>query len=427
MKKDSQFFWYFPFYFITFLTIYVVIKFSISLIFRASFEPIVIFQITPFFAVSGLDELQLLFINMIMLVFASYFHINDTRKNLYYSFITTILFIAGIGLSIASTELSLSQFLHYLLFGCFILVALVDHRRLLTGHELLIYRAFTHPLEEPKKSIILPDIRGQITKAKPIAQAKQQPKILIKKPKPYKMVKKPTKNLKPILLKLSRLILSNLNKINTKIKAKVFPRSKTVTDTGIIDKNKILPSYDLNAKFDFEQYRSLLKELGKKSPNLERIESFINNYPAKYQAYVADFYKKGENYKQDKNPQINSNTVDLKDSAAIIRRGVLKEINPSFSKMLGYSSKDMLEKDLINFVDPEGTEQLKKHIIKRLRGNEKSSFETNFLTKNKKKISLKASTSPITYAGEKADIIRFEKIENKLKTKGNKKIGIVGA
>ncbi|MBN2603427.1 MAG: PAS domain S-box protein [Candidatus Thermoplasmatota archaeon] len=427
MKKDSQFFWYFPFYFITFLTIYVIIKFTISLIFRASFEPDVIFQLTPFFAFSGLEELQILFINMVVLVFSSYLHINDTRKNIYYSFIPTTLFIAGIGLSIASSELSLSQFLNYLIFGCFILVALVDHRRLLTGHELLIYRAITRPIEEPKKSIVLPDIRSQITTAEPLLQAKLQPKILIKKSKPYKMVRKPSKLIKPILLKISHSIFLSLNKLSNKVKSKVLPRLKKTIAAVLSEENKIPSSYDLSARFDFEEYRSLIKEFGKKSANLEQIDEFIDNYSAKYEAYVAAFYNREGNYKQDGQPQLDTTNVDIKESDAIIRRGVFKNIDPNFSKILGYSLKDMLEKELINFVDPESTEQLKKHIIKRLRGIDKSSFETTFLTKNKKKISMKASTAPITYDGEKADIIKFEKIENKLKIKRNKKIGIVGA
>jgi PAS domain S-box-containing protein len=423
MKKDNQFFWYFPFYFITFLTIYVIIKFTISLIFRASFEPNVIFQLTPFFAISGLEELQILFINMIILIFSAYFHINDTRKNLYYSLIPTALFIAGIALSIASSDLSLSQFLHYLLFGCFILVALVDHRRLLTGHELLIYRAITRPVEEPRKSIVLPDIRPQITRAKPGLQAKQQPRLLIKKPKPYKVIKKPNKLFKPILLKIGQLLYSGLNKLSAKVVSSLKKPNRAVA----IEENKILSTHDLSAISDFEEYRSLLKEFGKKSPNLEQIDKFIDNYSAKYEAYVAAFYNREKNYNNDKQPASDTKEVETKDSDAIIRRGVLKKVDPKFSKMLGYALKDMLEKDLINFVDPESTEQLKKHIIKRLRGIEKSSFETTFLTKNKKKISLKASTTPITYDGEKADIIKFDKIENKLKIKGNKKIGIVGA
>jgi PAS domain S-box-containing protein len=423
MKKDNQFFWYFPFYFITFLTIYVIIKFTISLIFRASFEPIVIFQLTPFFAISGLEELQLLFINMIILIFSDYFHINDTRKNLYYSLIPTILFIAGIALSIASSDLSLSQFLHYLLFGCFILVALVDHRRLLTGHELLIYRAITRPVEQPKKSIVLPDIRPQITKAEPILKAKKQPKLLVKKPKPYKVVKKPSRLFKPILLKIGNLLYSGLNKLS----AKVISRLKKPNNAVAIEKNKIQSIQDLSAISDFEEYRSLLKEFGKKSPNLKQIDKFIDDYSAKYEAYVAAFYNREKNYNKIKQPASHTKEVETKDSDAIIRRGVLKKVDPKFSKMLGYNLKDMLEKDLIKFVDPESTEQLKKHIIKRLRGIEKSSFETTFLTKNKKKISLKASTAPVTIDGEKADIIKFNKIENKLKIKVNKKIGIVGA
>lgn len=427
MKKDNQFFWYFPFYFITFLTIYVIIKFTISLIFRASFEPDVIFRLTPFFAISGFEELQLLFINMIILIFSAYFHINDTRKNLYYSLIPTILFIAGIGLSIASSDLSLSQFLNYLLFGCFILVALVDHRRLLTGHELLIYRAITRPVEEPKKSIVLPDIRPQITRAKTVVQAKQQPKLLIKKPKPYKVIKKPNKLFKPVLLKIGHLLYSGLNKISAKVKSKLYSRLKKPNKAVAIEENKIPSIHDLSAISDFEEYRSLLKEFGKKSPNLEQIDKFIDNYSAKYEAYVAAFYNREKNYNKDKQPASDIKEIETKDSDAIVRRGVLKKVDPKFSKMLGYTLKDMLEKDLINFVDPESTEQLKKHIIKRLRGIEKSSFETTFLTKNKKKISLKASTTPVTYDGEKADIIKFNKIENKLKIKGNKKIGIVGA
>lgn len=102
--------------------------------------------------------------------------------------------------------------------------------------------------------------------------------------------------------------------------------------------------------------------------------------------------------------------------------GKALHINDSFSKMLGYSKKKILSKDLSSFFDAKNKKILLKQLAKRKRG-EKSTYEIEFTGNKKKKIPTLITASPIyndhgVYNGSftlVTDISKIKKAEEDLK------------
>ena len=97
-------------------------------------------------------------------------------------------------------------------------------------------------------------------------------------------------------------------------------------------------------------------------------------------------------------------------SAAIVQRGILKQVNTPFVEMLGYNADMILEKNLFDFVASDGFYGIEKYYLKRLKGESVDSYETIFYTKKDEKIVVEVSTKPILFKGEKAEIVVCKKL-----------------
>jgi len=105
----------------------------------------------------------------------------------------------------------------------------------------------------------------------------------------------------------------------------------------------------------------------------------------------------------------------IPECAAVVQRGILKQINGSFAEMLGYGMEEVVGKSLFDFVVPEWLSEIERYYLDRLKGSGSSSYETVFLTKRNNKVAVEVSTKPITFNGEKAEIAVIKKIENQIK------------
>lgn len=102
----------------------------------------------------------------------------------------------------------------------------------------------------------------------------------------------------------------------------------------------------------------------------------------------------------------------IPESAAIVQRGILKQVNQRFIELLGYNANDvLLDKSLLDFVDSEGLSGIEEYYLNRLKGVTISSYETIFLTNDNKKIHVEIYTKSIIYNGEKADIAIVKNIK----------------
>ena len=102
----------------------------------------------------------------------------------------------------------------------------------------------------------------------------------------------------------------------------------------------------------------------------------------------------------------------IKDSAVIIQRGILRHVNSSFVNLIGYSVDEIVDKSFFDFIVPEGFLNVERFFLSRLKGEDVSTYETIILTKNNNKISIEVNTQPTFFNGEKAEIA-IVKILNK--------------
>ena len=103
---------------------------------------------------------------------------------------------------------------------------------------------------------------------------------------------------------------------------------------------------------------------------------------------------------------------EISEGAAIVQRGILKQVNRSFVELLGYSIEELLEKSLLDFVVQEGFSGIEKYYLNRLKGVDISSFETIFSTKDENKLAVEISIKPTIFNGEKAEIAVVRNLEN---------------
>jgi PAS domain S-box-containing protein len=104
---------------------------------------------------------------------------------------------------------------------------------------------------------------------------------------------------------------------------------------------------------------------------------------------------------------------DIQDSAVVIQRGILKQVNNHFADLIGYAVDEIVEKSLFDFIVPEGFFEVEKFYLNRLTGEDVSVYETVLLSKDNSKVYVEISTKPTFFKGEKAELAVVKKIEKK--------------
>ncbi len=94
----------------------------------------------------------------------------------------------------------------------------------------------------------------------------------------------------------------------------------------------------------------------------------------------------------------------IPECAAIVHRGILKQVNAPLAQLLGYEIDELVEKSLLDFIVPESLFEVEKYYFNRLKGENVSSYETILLTKDNQKMQVEVSVKPVVYDGEGADI-----------------------
>lgn len=105
-------------------------------------------------------------------------------------------------------------------------------------------------------------------------------------------------------------------------------------------------------------------------------------------------------------PSCDDGTLEkISQSAAIIQRGILKQINTAFLELLGYTIEEILEKSYFDFIALDGLADVEKYYLDRLKGDSVSMYRTVFTTKDNCKIPVEVSIKQTIYHGEKAEIV----------------------
>ncbi len=155
---------------------------------------------------------------------------------------------------------------------------------------------------------------------------------------------------------------------------------------------------------------------------LEQLESEINKRQQKLfkqEIFIKDIAQEGPDKTnqpgtQEDIPLMNEHQIldKISQSAAVIQRGILKKINPSFLQLIGYSREELIDKNLIDFIAPEGLADVQQYYLKRLKGDHLSSFPTVFMTKKNEKVPVNIKVKETQYNGEKAELVLVQKEQN---------------
>ncbi len=432
MKKISSILWFFPFCFFVFFSIFISIKFVFIFFFRAAYEPTFMFELTPFYILSGLNNLQLLFLSLIFIIFNTYLHVKATRRNLMYSFLPTAIMLGGLGFAITTNELAISNLFHYLVFGCLLFVILIDHKNILIYPDSLISskkELVESKISGKKPVIVLPQL--QVT---PISVGHKYPRLsspvisslfsLIKNVKRTngertKKGKNETPN-KPKLAiskeeKAGKIIENNADK-NLSTKKEMSSELRNVPGDNLGGAHTRLEELERKVK----KLSKLEEEIEKRRRNLvEKEKSFreqlvsstrrenyrsLSTSTSNKTIYSDENNKEGEEYCKILD--------EISECAAIVQRGTLKQINSYFAELIGYKIEEIVDRSLLDFVVPEGLAGIKKHHLDKLRGASRSSYETVFLTKENNKVTVEISTKLTSFNGKEAEFSVFKKIKD---------------
>jgi PAS domain S-box-containing protein len=102
----------------------------------------------------------------------------------------------------------------------------------------------------------------------------------------------------------------------------------------------------------------------------------------------------------------------ISESAAIIQRGILKQVNTSFTSLLGYSQDEIVEKSYFDLIAQDGLADIERYYLDRLKGEDVTVYKTVFSTKDNNKLAVEVTIKQIIYNNEKAEIAIVKNLTN---------------
>lgn len=419
--KQATTLWNIPYFFFVFLTIFTTTKFLFIFFFRTAYEPPFLFEMTPLHLLSGFDSAQLLVASLIVLFIDTLLHRTPTRKHLLFSFLFTGILLLGVGCSIAFNEVSAALVVHYILFGGFLLSLLIDHNHMLHARDVI-------PAKEQPVPYMPIKVQAKQKRSKTPKPAKipRQPFPLliraITKPKLANVVRRREKREKPTAFRI-------VSKTPRPASMSAAPTSPCPPPLVPYVTSSQQPLYSNDEK----QTGSMLEALKKKADKLERLEEEIEqrrkrlvNEERRFKRELvsqttehclpSDAKDGGGSRRSGEAlstlPSLQGSLLDqLQASAALIQRGMIKQINDSFLHLLGYDTKDIIDRRLLSFIAPESFATIKQHYLARLNGEESTTYEAVLLTKDHQKRTVKVHSKTFLVGKEKIELAVFTIIE----------------
>jgi PAS domain S-box-containing protein len=380
MKKHNNRSWLFPCCLFVFFSIFITVKFVFIFFFRASYEPEFIFELTPFHILSGINNIQLLFLSLAVILLDTYFHVKATKRSLIYSYLPTSLMLSGLGLTIMFGEMDMSYVYHYLIFGCLLLVVLIDQR-----HILMLIET---PTIIPEKESDWTKIKDKKTVDAKLKPTRAEASRYYKSPQPYIAADKTfeLKELSENFLKKMQVMLEELERKTIKLERlekESEEKRINILEYEILFTDRLISYFESKERFDFGN-----KDITKETSSADQI-------------FIGD--------------KIKDNLIidEITDCAAVVQRGILKQINKSFADFLGYEINEIVDKSFFVFVAPDNLDDVKKYYLNKLKGVASKSYETVFLTKDNNELFVEITAKPTIYKGEVAEILVVKEVKNK--------------
>lgn len=385
MKKDDfikYFIRYFPIIFFLLIAIFILIKFIFIVLFRAAFEPQFIFDFTPYYLLTGVNNVDLLLLSLLVIIFNVYLHFKISKKNIMLSFIPTGIMLAGLGIRIAGEEISEHYIIQYLMFGLLLVIAIIDQKQILMFSDM-------------------------------ITRFKSEPVIT------NTVIEKPV----------------NSGVKNSDLPVSVFGRPLRIEgfDEILSIHKETLIEIRAMVKDDVQKAQTIMKELEKKSEKIDYLSKEIEERRKKLveeeklfrRHILSSFNEKNPvkpvvNIKESnldsikKEEKIRQPTMldDFLGSAAIMKQGILKQVSQPFVELLGYETDSLLDKNLVDFISPESLSDFEKNFLIRSKGKLISSYNTVLLTKYNKKIHVEITIKPMIYDNKVVDLLLIRNLDN---------------
>jgi len=380
MKKLTSCSWLFPNCLFIFFSIYLLVKFVFIFFFRAAFEPKFIFEFTPFYLLSGLSNVQLGLLSLMIILVDMYLHLRSGKRNLLLSFLPTSVMLSSVGYTIMFSPMDIGYVYHYSLFGCLLLVVLIDYQYVLKGVET----PTMHRKKEPIAMKIME--KGPATvKAKSLFAKNATVNQLHLLP----LVAASTvesKELSDNILQKMQTLLEDFER-NTvrieKLENDIEERRRNLVNQEKIFSDCVIPYFELKEKIQMDE------------------KNLVRNIPADDKIFMKE--------KMENRLVID----DSNEFVAVVQRGIFKQISNSFADFLGYENNELLQKSFFVFIAPHGYEDARRYYLNRLKGVTSNSFRTVLLAKEHTELLVEITVTPTIYKGDAAEFLSVKEVKNK--------------
>jgi len=298
-----------------------------------------------------------------------FLHLQSGRRQLLLSFLPTALTLSGIGTSIMTNQIDLTYIPQYSIFGCLLLVVLIDYNLVLTGKNVPMGLGGK---EQRKRKV--PGVYGAPLVAKKSGVSPQDVmRVLPATSGEFQAVSD------AFFLRMEA-VLENLERKTQRLEA----LGHTIEDAQqhLFNQEKIFTDRILY--------------------NLETLEK-IPPHAVRHERGVVAETKRDEN-KKIQHPFIDHQTNDF---VVIVKRGRIKELSSAFAELLGYQPGELLESNFFMLVSPRNLEDARKFYDDRLKGATLNSFRTSLLKKNQQELLVSITVTPTIHNGETAKFLRI--------------------
>jgi PAS domain S-box-containing protein len=380
MKKLTSRSWLFPCCLFIFFSIYLLVKFVFIFFFRAAFEPKVIFELTPFYLLSGLSNVQLGLLSLMVILADMYLHLRSGKRNLLFSFLPTSVMLSSLGFTIMFSPMDIAYVYHYSLFGCLLIVVLIDYQYVLKGVETPTMLRKKEPvamkiMQKEPAAVRVKSLFVKNAKYNQHSQVPLAPAITFE-----------LKEVTDTILQKMQTLLEDLERKSIRIEKlenDIEERRRNLENKEKMFTNRVIPSFESKEKIQVDE------------------KNLVRNIPADDKIFMKE---KMEDFLI---------IDDSNEYVAVVQRGIFKQISNSFADFLGYESTELLQKSFFVFIAPHGFEDARKYYLNRLKGVTSNSFRTVLLTKAHTELLVEITVAPTIYNGDSAEFLSVKEVKNK--------------
>jgi PAS domain S-box-containing protein len=356
-----------------------LVKFVFIFFFKASYDPQFIFELTPLYLLDGFSNVQLLSLSLLVIILDMILHLQASKRNLLFSFLPTALLLCSVGFTIMFNPIDLSYIFHYILFGCLLLIVLIDYQYVLKGVDAP--RLFKR--KEPK-AMKMNEPEPSVTPAPPFFTKK----AIYFQPPPSPLHPEKVAELK----RISDAMVQKMQNLVTDLERKT-ERIETLENKikqqqqHLVHSEKIFPVPDTSSL-----------ELNEKAPLNEK--NLVKNISTEEKIILKERIE-------------NHLIIDEMDHiVAVIQRGIFRDISNSLADFLGYKRAELLQKNFFVFIAPRGFEDARKYYLNRLKGITTNSFKTVLLTKTQTEVPVEITVAPTVFKGDSAEFLSIREIKD---------------